>query len=48
MGLYHQLQMAATFANFIPFIQVRVYKSEMIIQKPCQEIFNEDHYVLKQ
>lgn len=48
MGLYHQFQMAATFANLIPFIQVREYKFEMIIQKPCQEIFNQDHYVLKQ
>ena len=48
MGLHHQLQMAGTFANLIAFIQVRVYKFEMIIQKPCQEIFNEDDYVLKQ
>lgn len=32
MASYHQFQIAITFANVIPFIQIHVSKSEMIMK----------------
>ena len=42
MGLYHQFQAAITFANLIHFIQILLYKIEMIMQNPSEERFDED------
>ena len=45
MGLYHQLKMTITFGNLINFIQIHIYKLEMIIRNPCQERLDEDHCI---
>ena len=45
MGVCHYFQTALTFANLIPFIQIRVCKSETIIQNPCYEALDEDNVV---
>ena len=44
MGLYHHIQTAITFPNLIPFIYIRVYKFETIIQNPCEEAFDENNF----
>ena len=48
MGLYHQFQTAMILVNLTPFIQMNVYIFKMIIQKPCQDGFNGDHFFKKE
>lgn len=47
MGLYHNFKAAVTLANLIPFIQIQVYKFETIMQSPCYEGFDENHFFKK-
>ena len=45
--MYHHFQTPTIFANLIPFIYIRGYKFETIIQNPCLEGFDQDHFVQK-
>ena len=44
MGLYHEFQTAITFVNLL-FVQIHVYKFEMVIQNSCYKGLDEDRFV---
>ena len=45
MSLYDHFHAAIAFTNLIPFIYMCTYKFEIIMQNPCYERFDEDHFV---
>ena len=44
MGLYYHFPAAITFTKLFPFIQIGLYKFETIMQIPCLEGFDENHF----